>query len=1020
MLLLTMSSAFAVTDDIGVTLSTASNTGGGGYVIIPTYNVTLEYVTRAVNNNADDWYLYYNTNGTFIKSVLSDLNNNIAFNIDLEAGVEYRIWSDKGGVTYNRQYLDCSAVYEVTGTNIVYHTGWHAGLNTENTGCFNIQSITTSIIVPNATFNNFSTIESASYEFTTSTSIGSAFGVINTLTLNNSQSATAPYYFASSFTTNASTGSSTAECRITIDGTIYTSSIRTLSAGTLGNFKLITPPVNLSLGEHTVNTECRKTFGTNYKIKNSQLTQFHLYDTLTNTKANYKSVNGTGFAVTTTPTLLYSFNFTTSNTTNTTNINSLVLHGRASYSYGSTGDITTYAVLEETGETCGLYTRGGSAGSTGSVGTTCLYSELNSSTTYNIGFYGYTSIGVGTVNNVLMNAYELQTNESAVSTTNLSKVIPANTTTEVANITINNVLGGTYNVFLDAGIIASASTTQQAYFYINNSFSSINYYRTLTSSAGNINTQVVFSNSGTGNHTYTLYAYCPSGCTVTGGDLTAFVTDADSVSTGIFNITAYNNYNSTAINSFNVTIGGTTYFTTNGTVSALGQGTVNVLVENPLFFSNTTSHDTTINLNAGLTKYVEITASNYGAGAVTNFTVNSSVGNYTTTNGVAYLPVVSDNTSVTINGETIAISTEKLNKTQFYTFNIYAENSLFITFKNSVTDSIINNINIDYFSTIDSDSTSTSNGTLYLTLLNPVTYTFRINSTGYDENIYFTTITDDTFNDLTIYLNPNSTSTTITVSIVDSGASPLENAIVKALKYYVSDNTYRIVASGITNPAGETQLDLITANNFYKFVVVIDDVTVKTTSPFIITGTTVKIQVKLEEDVLNNYNVWKGISSSLTFNKVTDNFRADYTDIVGVNREVCLSVYQLGFSSDTLLNTTCVTGTSGTLISSVTNTSDTSYRALLKTTINDVVFILEDETYTYPRANYGTSGLIAQIFLTLIMSISGFIAIELIFIIAPLSIIIGGLVGFHTLSLGITITLVIVGVILMFMLRRNG
>ena len=63
-----------------------------------------------------------------------------------------------------------------------------------------------------------------------------------------------------------------------------------------------------------------------------------------------------------------------------------------------------------------------------------------------------------------------------------------------------------------------------------------------------------------------------------------------------------------------MTIGGTTYTTTNGTISAIGQGTVSVVVQAQNYFSNTTSHDTTTNLNAGLTKHTEFRANYFGGG----------------------------------------------------------------------------------------------------------------------------------------------------------------------------------------------------------------------------------------------------------------------------------------------------------------------------------------------------------------------------------------------------------------------
>lgn len=871
---------------------------------------------------------------------------------------------------------------------------------------------------PETTLNNFSTVSTNSFSFNTPVSIGSAWGTVNSVT-GASVNGSVPYYFSSVVTTNA-TVSSSASCRISIDGSPVQTETRTLSAGTLGNLKIITSPVNLSVGNHTVTTECRKTSGANYEITNSVLVSTHLNDDLAGTPIPYIAFDNTGYSFTSLE-LLDSFTVTTSNTTNTTNTPNIVVNGRASYVYGSTGNITTYLVNQETGSVCGNYTRYGTAGSVGSVGTTCLFEDLNSSTTYNLSFYASSSVGTGGIDNLKMNVYEILLNDTAKNSVPLSYSVPNGTETVIASINISNHLGGTFNVFVDAGIMVQGNTSEDAYFYINNTESSVPYYRTLgTAGYGNINALNVYSESGTGNHSYDLVAYCPSGCEVEAGDFSAFVTDADTASTGLFNINAYNVYNDSDILVFNASIGGTTYTTSNGTITALSQGTPTVTVTAQNFFTNTTVHDSTTDLNASMSKYTYIQANFYGGSSVTNFTVNSSSLTLNTTTGGLYFPVTSVNTSLTINGDTISVTTELVNKTQYYNFTVYEENSLLITFKDSVTDNVINNVSIDYFSSLDSANTTTTNGSVYLTLLNPVAYTFRVSSAGYDNNLYFTTIVDDTYEAFTIYLNPNGSTTAITIEIVDGGASPVESATVQALKYYVSDNTYRVVASGVTNPDGETVLGLVTGDNFYKFNVLVDNTVVKATSPFIITGSTLRIQVLLEEEVLANYNEWYSITSSLSFNTVTNNWRFEYIDGNSVNREVCMSVYKQGFTTDTLINNTCVSGVSGTILSGIDNTTTGTYYAVAKTTINGEEWTLGKEYYTFPLTNFGTSTLIGQVFLTLIMSLSGFIAIELLFLLAPLSLIIGGLVGLHSISLGVTIPLFIMGLILMFMLRRNN
>lgn len=496
----------------------------------------------------------------------------------------------------------------------------------------------------------------------------------------------------------------------------------------------------------------------------------------------------------------------------------------------------------------------------------------------------------------------------------------------------------------------------------------------------------------------------------------------------IINFTAYQLISGNALNTVTFGVDGQT----NGTFY-LSTGQHNVTANKAGYYEKNTTitisslQNGTVNITGLYNQILNISlTAGFGAG-ITNITGNLSQDTYSYNINFSenLIPILRDlNYTVFVNPEGYNTHTANISTGDNSLYNLsitlYAYNSVLVTFRDSLTETIIVNVSLDYFSGLDSGTNTTTNGSIYLTLLNPVAYTFRINASGYNYNLYFTTITDDSYSTITIYLNPIGNTSLITVEIVDGGAAPVENAQVKALKYYVTDNTYRIVASGITNPDGETQLNLLTGSEFYKFVVVVDNQTVKTTSPFIITGTTIIIQVLIGEDILTSFRTIQGMDNSLVFNKGTNSFRYDFTDNNNVNREVCLNTYRTGTLLDILINTTCVTGTSATILHGVTNTSGLSYYSVATTTIDSESFVLARESYNYPRFSIGNAGLLAQIFLTLIVSLSGFLAIELLLILAPLSIIIGGLAGLHALQLTVTVPLLIIGIIIMFMLRRNA
>lgn len=662
--------------------------------------------------------------------------------------------------------------------------------------------------------SNFSTIQTGAFSFNEPVSIGAAFGVVNSITFEGDNNES-PFYFSSSFSTNASVVS-TSVCRILVDGVESATGTRSLSAGTMGNFVLITQPENLSLDNHTITTECQKTSGGNYIIQNSQLTSFHLHDTITNTSVPFMSLNASTLPLNVTNRSIASFTWTTGNITNTTNVNTLVLHGRASFSYTSATNISLTVRNEETGETCGEYTRYGAIGSIGSGGTMCLFRNLNSTTTYNISVYAHTDVGVGSIDDLLINAYELQTNETATNSTKLLFSVPAGVETNVSNITITNVLGGSYNTFVGSGIMVTGNATQNAYFRLDNAGESIKFHRTLDDNGNaNINPQFVFSESGTGIKQYYLTAFCPLGCEITSGDLTAFVSDAESVSTGVFNVTAFNFYNSTPILTFNVTIGGSTLFTTNGTVTAIGQGNINVLVEAENFFSNTTLHDTTTDFNASLVKYVEIRANEFGGGAIVNFSVNSSTDSFTTTNGVAYLPILVS-TNVTFNSTTHAITTEVVSLAQFFNFSAFSINSILFSIFDFETSILINqSVDIDLVSSLISYNFSTSNGTFYAEELIDGTYTATFSSVNFSNTVLFLTISNEVHLDVDVFMQSNLNAVDFIVK--DSNLVPIDGAVLTFST--VINGTTIVIIQGETDFSGRAQV-LLNENLSYTFTTV--------------------------------------------------------------------------------------------------------------------------------------------------------------------------------------------------------
>lgn len=806
----------------------------------------------------------------------------------------------------------------------------------------------------NTTLDNFSTINTGSFSFDTPVSIGTSYGVVNSITINVSEGEDSPFYYSSSFTTfGAGISDVTATCRVAVDGSEVVSGTRSIPVGDYGNFKLITPPENLTVGVHTVTTECLRDgpggSNRNFVVNNSQMTEFHLYDSVANTTINYVSIeDAVGFPVTTTPTLLDSFVITTEDVTNTTNLNDVVVHGRATYSYDATGDITTYLVLEETGEVCGNYTRGGSAGSTGSVGTTCLFKDLNSSTTYNFSFYGFTSVGTGDVAELLMNVYNIRVNETASSTEVLDMVVPAATNTTVATINISNPLGGSFNVFVDSGIMVNSNVSQDAYFWIQNTENSINYYRTLPSSGtnGNVNGQFVFTETGTDVHTYDLMAYCPGGCNVSQGDLTAFVTNAESVSTGLFTITAYNSYNDSEVQVFNATIAGTTLSTTNGSIDVIAQGTINILVEAQNFFSNLTNHDTTTDFNASLTKYVTIQAVDNLGNRVYNFSVNMTGFSVNTTDGFAFLPV-STLTNVTFSGDIYITSVSEIDKQQYFNFSAFRKVDINIFFLHEENLSEHDDITFELKSDVFSGTYSTGgDNNVFIQDLPQTVYevrypinkdgTYRLRSNYF--NIPIETVDDYNFTLYTILKNESIFFSRI---VTNEDVIPLVDFYLEIQRPYVStDNTsvdYRSVERALITVGGDAVFSAYANTQAYRFRLLNEslDLVIGSSPAFLIDQDNDLI-FNVQTSVTTVFDATTGVTGLVYFNNVTNSFVADYTGADSSTNNCLVVSFLDGLDvNDTL---TCSTSPSDTLASGINISENRSYTAKFFVTIDGNLF----------------------------------------------------------------------------------
>lgn len=245
--------------------------------------------------------------------------------------------------------------------------------------------------------------------------------------------------------------------------------------------------------------------------------------------------------------------------------------------------------------------------------------------------------------------------------------------------------------------------------------------------------------------------------------------------------------------SFNITTGG-------GKIYANGTDVYSLTGNNNFTFSSTGWYNTTAEINVtASTGYtlsgvydalLRVTAKDYWTNASINtFTVNASNATYafetshSTTNGTVKIPGIQGIDFflyMDATGYALANTTTNLtNSTPSYEFTLYTTNSVTIYFFDEYSGGpITQNVTVEFSGPNSTFESSTTGGYLYEDLLDPGTWTLTLNSAGYDERIYYITVSARSHQVLNTYLLNSTLSADTTFYIKDADGNNLPNSTV--------------------------------------------------------------------------------------------------------------------------------------------------------------------------------------------------------------------------------------------------
>lgn len=358
-----------------------------------------------------------------------------------------------------------------------------------------------------------------------------------------------------------------------------------------------------------------------------------------------------------------------------------------------------------------------------------------------------------------------------------------------------------------------------------------------------------------------------------------------------------------------------------------------------------------------------------------------------------------------------------------YNYNVlvYLVNTVNITVYDELTGLKINNVTLDLISDIFSNNYSTTVGNFFLELLSPTNYIARYQSQGYSERFHYFTLTNRTYNEFSLYLIPNTTSDIVTATVVDELNNPTEDVYIKVLKFNTNTNSYELKETSKTNFEGKAYLNLELNTEFYKFMLEYPLGTLKTTtSPSYITSTTINFRIYKGTKVLENFFKSGKISSSITFNNETNYFRFDFTDSSSTISQGCLYVYDLSSISDTLINSTCISSASGSILIGVQNISGKTYEAKAYVYYGSEEVYIDALQKTFKStAIGGKSGALFVFILTLLFICMGFYSRTIALILAPIPTLLASFLGIMPVERGIALLMVAITWSLAFIISRR-
>jgi len=271
---------------------------------------------------------------------------------------------------------------------------------------------------------------------------------------------------------------------------------------------------------------------------------------------------------------------------------------------------------------------------------------------------------------------------------------------------------------------------------------------------------------------------------------------------------------------------------------------------------------------------------------------------------------------------------------------------------------------------------------------------------------------------LTLYLTPNSTA--VTFSVTDEDDNDIEDVFIHVLQYDFGTHSHITTEILQTDQQGESIGNIVLTTQWYKFLLVYRGVTILETDPVKISSTTKKFRVNLKDDFFDNFDTWNQIQTSLTFTNATGNFAYTFVNTAGTNVNACLRVKRRTAMTDLLINETCVSSSAGTILVNIGTRGSNTFVATATIEaspehLEEVLSIHFDDGYK----KWGKDGIFAMFFVRLTLAMIGIwnpIVAILLLLVTDIAMVSMGLFGMSKTNI---IFYVILAFLTMYRLNRK-